>query len=109
MTKFSKTPGAPKMPATQESFIDAAAKLPVVPGVYTWDNLDNTRRLPVFNLRLSDAERAKLKYISENTPMSMQEFCLSVLIPCIDAKIQELTGRKAPAVTAVENSKHKNR
>ena len=45
----------------------------------------------VFNLRLPEPYLLKLKYIAEHTPDSMQQFCLDVLLPAIDAKIEELT------------------
>jgi hypothetical protein len=47
----------------------------------------------VFNLRLPEPYLLKLKHIAEHTPDSMQQFCLSVLLPAIDARIQELTKR----------------
>jgi hypothetical protein len=46
----------------------------------------------VYNLRLPEPYLLKLKYISEHTPDSMQKFCIDVILPAIDAKIQELTG-----------------
>ena len=46
--------------------------------------------LKVYNLRLPEAYLIKLKYIAENTPDSMQQFCLGALLPAIDAKIEEL-------------------
>jgi hypothetical protein len=46
-----------------------------------------------FNLRLPEEYLLKLKHISENTPDSMQKFCLRVLMPAIDKKIGELTAR----------------
>jgi hypothetical protein len=45
----------------------------------------------VYNLRLPEPYLLKLKYIAENTPDSMQKFCLNVLQDAIDAKIKELT------------------
>ncbi len=45
----------------------------------------------VYNLRLPEPYLLKLKYISEHTPHSMQKFCIDVIMPAIDAKIQELT------------------
>jgi len=45
----------------------------------------------VYNLRLSEPYLLKLKFIAENTPDSMQKFCLNVLQDAIDAKIGELT------------------
>ena len=32
-------------------------------------------------------------FIAEHTPERMQQFCLNVLLPAIDAKLAELTGR----------------
>lgn len=45
----------------------------------------------VYNLRLSEPYLLKLKYIADNTPDSMQKFCLNVLEDAIDKKIKELT------------------
>jgi len=47
----------------------------------------------VYNLRLPEPYLLKLKYIAERTPDSMQQFCLTVLLPAIDARIAELTGK----------------
>ena len=46
----------------------------------------------VYNLRLPEPYLLKLKYIAEHSPASMQQFCLKLLLPAIDAKIAELTG-----------------
>jgi len=46
----------------------------------------------VFNLRLTEPYFVKLKYISEHTPSSMQQFCMAALLPAIDATIKELAG-----------------
>jgi hypothetical protein len=45
----------------------------------------------VYNLRLPEPALLKLKYIAKHTPESMQKFCLDLLLPAIDAKIDELT------------------
>jgi hypothetical protein len=45
----------------------------------------------VYNLRLPEPSLLKLKCIAEHTPESMQKFCLDLLLPAIDAKIDELT------------------
>ena len=47
----------------------------------------------VYNLRLPEPYLLKLKYIAEHSPASMQQFCLSLLLPAIDAKIAELMDR----------------
>ncbi len=44
-----------------------------------------------FNLRFSEPYLLKLRFISENTPHSMQNFCMDVLLNAIDEKIEELT------------------
>jgi hypothetical protein len=60
--------------------------------VYPWEQPgireDVTK---VYNLRLSEPYLLKLKFIAENTPDSMQKFCLDVLEDAIDTKIKELT------------------
>ncbi|MBL8252372.1 MAG: hypothetical protein JNJ76_02065 [Candidatus Competibacter sp.] len=60
---------------------------------YSW-NAANVRAdvAKVYNLRLPEPYLLKLKYIAERSPDSMQQFCLSVLLPAIDAKIAELNG-----------------
>ena len=47
--------------------------------------------IKVYNLRLPEQYLLKLKYIAENTPDSMQKFCLNVLQDAINEKIEELT------------------
>jgi hypothetical protein len=47
--------------------------------------------IKVYNLRLPEQYLLKLKYIAENTPDSMQKFCLNVLQDAIDEKIEDLT------------------
>lgn len=54
----------------------------------------------VFNLRLPEPYLLKLKYIAEHTPDSMQQFCLSVLLPAIDARIEALTAPTAHRLDA---------
>lgn len=47
--------------------------------------------LKTFNLRLSEPDYLKLKFISENIPGSMQGFCLDAIIPAIEKQIKNLT------------------
>ena len=72
---------------------EPAAPLEATPPPYPWEapgvREDVTK---VFNLRLPEPYLLKLKHIAEHTPDSMQQFCLSVLLPAIDARITELTG-----------------
>lgn len=75
---------------------DQARQLKVVEeGGYPWQapsvREDVTK---LFNLRLPEAYLLKLKYIAEHTPDSMQQFCLAVLLPAIDDKIEELVRKQ---------------
>ena len=67
---------------------------PATPEPYPWEapgvRADVAK---VYNLRLPEPYLLKLKYIAEHAPESMQQFCLGVLLPAIDARIAELTGR----------------
>ncbi len=45
----------------------------------------------VYNLRLPEPYLLKLKYIADNTPDSMQKFCINVIEKEIDKKIKDLT------------------
>ena len=75
-------PIPPELTAVPEA---APASYPwEAPGV--WEDIAK-----VFNLRLPEPYLLKLKYIAERSPDSMQQFCLSVLLPAIDAKIAALT------------------
>jgi hypothetical protein len=49
----------------------------------------------LYNLRLPEGYLLKLRYIADHTPLSMQRFCLELLLPAIDEKIDQLIGRKA--------------
>lgn len=55
-----------------------------------WIGLDDTKRLPVFPLRLSAVERAKLKFLSEHSPDSMHEICVKACVERIDQLLKEL-------------------
>jgi hypothetical protein len=80
-----------------EEFISGAVTRPSPPKPergkrYPWQapavRADMTK---VYNLRLPEPALLKLRYIAEHTPDSMQKFCLDLLLPAIDAKIDELT------------------
>lgn len=60
--------------------------------VYPWEE-EGVRKdvKKPFNLRFSEPYLLKLKFISENTPNSMQMFCLNAVQDAIDKKIKELT------------------
>jgi hypothetical protein len=92
----SRLPG--KKSSNIEAFIsgaeDRTVKSATVEKIaaYSWEELGVREDvIKVYNLRLPEPYLLKLKYISENTPNSMQKFCLNVLQNAIDAKIEELT------------------
>jgi len=58
-------------------------------GPRPWDNADD-RIKKGFNLRLTESQWLKLKYISEQTPDSIHSFIMKVLEPAIEKKIKEL-------------------
>lgn len=64
---------------------------------HSW-NAPNVRAdvVKVYNLRLPEPYLLKLKYIAERSPDSMQQFCLSVLLPAIDDKVEELNLKNNP-------------
>jgi hypothetical protein len=83
---------------SEDDFISGApvfsADAPVLaarPKGHPWEAHGVRDDIPkVYNLRLPEPYLLKLKFIAEQTPDSMQKFCLGVLLPAIDAKIEEL-------------------
>lgn len=93
MSGFKRAPGGAKPEAKSESaFIEAAGK-PAINTVLPWVGLDDEKSRELYNLRFTAAEKAKLEFIVENTKFkSMQEYCMHVLKPEINAEIARLTG-----------------
>ncbi len=56
---------------------------------HPWETA-NEKIIKAVNLRLTEPQHEKLKYISEKTPFSIQKFIMSVLEPAMDKKIKEL-------------------
>jgi hypothetical protein len=54
----------------------------------------NPRIKKGINLRLDEVQWAKLKFISENSPLSIQKFIMSVLEPAINEEIHRLVNEK---------------
>lgn len=98
MSKFTRKPSPYTAPGVDEFIAGAEQQVEVSSNVISYDTKsypweDTKVRddvLKVYNLRLPEAYLIKLKYIAENTPDSMQQFCLGALLPAIDAKIEEL-------------------
>ena len=57
---------------------------------YPWEGRRTDKQTELFNLRLTEVELEKLRFIAANTPDSMQAFIRKALLPAIDRKIEEL-------------------
>ena len=86
---FHRNPHA--ISTAEEAFITGAETHTVSASAtsYPWDAARQDV-LKQYQLRLSEPYLEKLRYIGQHTPLSMQQFCLEVLMPAIDAKIAEL-------------------
>jgi hypothetical protein len=102
VSKFTRKPIQQAAPAVDEFIAGAEQRTAESSHVisydtkpYPWED-PKVREdvLKVYNLRLPEAYLFKLKFIAENTPDSMQKFCLDALLPAIDAKIEELAGKR---------------
>ena len=99
MSKFTRKPKA--APGVEDFIAGANKSMELSYNIisndiksYPWeDSKVREDVLKLYNLRLPEPYLLKLKYISEHSPFSMQKFCLDTLLPAIDAKIEELTGK----------------
>lgn len=94
LSRPPKTAGANQDFMT-ESFIQGAeSKASESNGRYPWE--DPTLRrdvLKTFNIRLTEPAKAKLQWLSENTPKSMHQIAIEAVESEIDRQIQELTAK----------------
>ncbi len=99
MSKLTSRPPEAKKIANLDAFLSGAENRTVSKKkvkskrnpVYSWEHpgvREDIKKL--YNLRLSESYLLKLKYIAENTPDSMQKFCINILEKEIDKKIKEL-------------------
>ena len=58
--------------------------------VYDWETITDPRRRPHVSIKLTDAEISKLVFIAKHTAFSKANFCLQVILPEIDKKVEEL-------------------
>lgn len=87
---FKHRPGAATAQKGVDDFIAGAGK---PASAFPWADLDDEDHYKLYNLRLTDAEKSKLEFIVKNTNVkSMQEYCIALLRPAIDADIYNLTG-----------------
>jgi hypothetical protein len=102
VSKFTRKPKAQAAPAVDDFIAAAGQRTAESSHVISYDTKSYPWEGPkvrddvqkVYNLRLPEAYLMKLKFIAENTPDSMQKFCLDALLPAIDTKIEELTGMR---------------
>lgn len=96
-----------RRPQTPEQFLEQAEEAPMaskedtekanVPNVTTeempWNSPHMEDITKTFQLRLKMKHLLMLRYIAENTPhnVSMQKFCMDILIPAIEKRVTELT------------------
>ena len=97
MTKFKRAPV--KNVEAVEAFIGAAEiNQPIDQSasnvqsspVYPWEGKRNDKQTEIFNLRLTEVELEKLRYIATYTPDSMQAFIRRILLPAIEQKLAEI-------------------
>jgi len=60
-------------------------------GQFPWNEAKERVVIP-FNLRLPEPVQLKLRYMAENTPLSMHAFVMQVLEESVDREIKRLTG-----------------
>ncbi len=99
MSKLKSRPPAKKT-ANLDDFLSGTEKKTALKvkvkteciSVYPWEMIEVREDIKkLYNLRLSEPYLLKLKYIANNTPDSMQKFCINLLEKEIDKKIKELT------------------
>lgn len=92
-TAVSAPPAAAQPAATPTSVVVADAAHGAREGTQTWpwEGKRADKQTEVFNLRLTEVELEKLRYIAANTPDSMQAFIRKTLMPAIDEKIEHLS------------------
>ena len=64
----------------------ATAEIAAMP----WEGKRSDKQTEIFNLRLTEVELEKLRFIAAHTPDSMQAFVRKVLLPAIDIKLNDL-------------------
>lgn len=60
------------------------ARVTVKSNLLPWDGLDDKYRKPVFSMRFTDAEKAKLKYLTDAADTSMHDYCFKAVMAQIE-------------------------
>lgn len=58
--------------------------------VYGWETITDPRKRPHVSVNLTDAEIAKLDFITRHTAFTKASFCREVIVPEIDKKVEKL-------------------
>lgn len=96
MNKFSRHPNTKQDPLSVDDFLAGAqVTMPTINDEQPWVNCRNDKRNEVYNLRLTEMEMAKLRYIAAHSQDSMQTFCQKILLPALDARIHALQNQHA--------------
>ncbi len=86
MAEFSRYKEQP----TPEEFIDGATvDHPALEANYPWDGC-NPQIQKFFNLRINEVTLAKLRYIHEHRPGSMQQWVRNVVEKAIESEIRKI-------------------
>ena len=88
-----QAPPASSVESTSEAPQGAAASTSAgraATGALPWEDMRDGKPTEVFNLRLTEVELEKLRFIAAHTPDSMQAFVRKVLMPALDARIDQL-------------------
>lgn len=96
MSKFSKAPEITKEEEQVKNFINGASYNKSNPNnkkensELPWTNLDDTEKTRSMNVRLTKMDLAKLQYISNNTPFSIQSFIYKHIRDAIENCIKDV-------------------
>ena len=85
---FTRTPK--KTATSVEDFISKVDPTVVQDDKLPWTSLRGDKRTELYNIRLTEVEMAKLRFIAENTPNSMQAFLMKIILPAIDRAIDDV-------------------
>lgn len=75
---------------TVEEFISKADIISASKEDLPWAGLREDKRTELYNIRLTEVEMAKLRFIAEHTPNSMQTFLIKTILPAIDHAVDDL-------------------
>ena len=75
---------------TVEEFISKADIHNVSKDTLPWIGLREDKRTELYNIRFTEVEMSKLRFIAEHTPNSMQTFLIKHILPAIDRAVDDV-------------------